>query len=93
LKLYEASQQVADVLPAINMNLVQMVKSQEMMTRQLKSMTDDIHQLVQPFRAVGLAEMARQLEEQQKENLSFLKQMEKRLTQATRGGWWRKLFP
>jgi hypothetical protein len=93
LKLSEASQLVADVLPAINTSLVQMVRQQEQMTQQLKSMTNDIHQLAQPFRAAGLAEMARQIEKQQKENLNFLSQMEQRLTQSFGKRWWRKLFP
>ncbi len=92
IKLYEASQQVADVLPAISTQLTRMVSTQEQMTRQLKSMTDDIHQLAQPFRAVGLAEMARHMDKQQKENMNFLKKMEDRLAQTAKGGWFRKLF-
>ncbi len=98
-KLYEASQQVADVLPAISGQLTQMVSHQEQMTRQLKSMTDDIHQLAQPFRAVGLGEMARQLQQQQLENLRSMRVMEDRLTQsATRtasnhsSNWLSRLF-
>jgi hypothetical protein len=67
-----------------------MVKNQELMTGNLKRMTDDIHQLAQPFRAVGLAEMARQMEKQQKENLSLLSLMEK--YPPTRRRWWRKLL-
>lgn len=63
---------------AIGANLTQMVKSQEMMTGHLKHMTDNIHGLAQPFRAVGLPEMARQMEKQQKENLSLLNSMAKR---------------
>jgi hypothetical protein len=85
IKLYEASQLVANVLPTVSTQLAQMVSNQEQMTRQLKSMTDDIHQLARPFQTVGLAEMAHQLDKQQKENLSFLKKT------ATRG-WLRKLF-
>jgi len=85
-KLYEASQQVADVLPHISGQLAQMVSHQEQMTRQLKGMTDDIHQLAQPFRAVGLADMARQLQQQQLENLRSMRAMEDRLTQTTAKG-------
>ncbi len=89
-KLADGSQDLADALPAIGANLTQMVKNQEMMTGHLKRMTDDIHQLAQPFRAVGLAELARQMEKQQKENLSLLSSMEKR--PSAKGWWWRKLF-
>jgi hypothetical protein len=99
MKLHEASRQVADVLPAISIQLTQMVSNQEQMTRQLKSMTDDIHQLAQPFRAVGLAEIARQSQKQQQENLNMLQAMENRLSQATANGntpsfidWLKKFF-
>jgi len=89
-KLADGSRDLADVLPAIGANLTRMVKSQEMMTGDLKRMTDDIHGLAQPFRAVGLPEMARQMEKQQQENLRLLHSMQQQ--PSPRIKWWRKLF-
>lgn len=89
-KLADGSQDLADALPAIGANLTQMVRNQEIMTGHLKRMTDDIYQLAQPFRAVGLAEMARQMERQQKENLSLLSSMQRGPSRI--GRLWRKVF-